>query len=329
MAIRLTCHSKATGTASGKLAKRVSAAGLTASLLIGCLSASASPGSVSTGTPSFAATPDPNAITVVTTTSVFADLIQNVGAGHVRATSLVPSGGDVHTFEPKPADVRLVASARLLVMNGLGLDDWLEGTITSANAAAPLVKLGVGLPGVELLPGEQPGTQNPHLWMDVKNAELYVERVAAALKQVDAANAADYAASLAAYKANLDSLDRWVREQVATIPEANRRIVTFHPALPYFARAYGITVVGVAVQAPGQDPSAGAIAALIQAIRSTGVKAIFSENQFPPKLVDQLAHETGTTVVAELYDDSLGAPPISSYDAVIRWDVRQLVDALR
>jgi ABC-type Zn uptake system ZnuABC Zn-binding protein ZnuA len=241
----------------------------------------------------------------------------------------VPAGGDVHTFEAKPDDLRTVAKAKLLVMNGLGLDDWLEKTVTSANPSAPLIKLAVDLPGVQLLPGEDPGTQNPHLWMSVKYAELYADRIAAALKQVDPQNAADYAANARAYAASLESLDGWVRQQIATIPAANRKIVTFHDAFPYFAREYGIDVVGVAVQAPGQDPSAAQIAALVQAIKAAGVKAVFSENQFPKKLVDQIGLEAGARVVADLYDDSLGDPPVTSYDAVIRWDVAALVDALK
>ena len=106
-------------------------------------------------------------------------------------------------------------------------------------------------------------------------------------------------------------------------------MVVFHDALAYFARAYGLTIVGVAVEAPGQDPSAGEIAALVDAIRAAGVRAIFSENQFPTALVDQIARETGALVVASLYDDSLGDEPVTSYEAMIRWDVAQIVDALR
>lgn len=299
-------------------------------ILAACATAApTAPSGASLGGPSAPPTPGPGAIDVVTTTTVFADLVANVGGSHVHAISLVPAGGDVHTFEPKPENVRTVAGAKLLVMNGLGLDDWLESTITSANSSAALVKLGVNEPGVELLPGEDPGTQNPHLWMDVKYAELYVDRIADALKQVDPENAADYAANATAYRTSLDTLDAWVRQQIGSIAPENRKLVTFHDAFPYFAREYGIQIVGVAVQAPGQDPSAAEIAALIQAIRASGVKAIFSENQFPTKLVDTLAEETGARVVANLYDDSIGDPPVTSYDAVIRWDVTQLVDALR
>jgi ABC-type Zn uptake system ZnuABC Zn-binding protein ZnuA len=269
-------------------------------------------------------------LTVVATTTVFADLVANVGGDLVEVSSLVPSNGDVHTFSPRPSDVRAVATARLLVMNGLGLDDWLQKTIENASAAGtPLMKLAVDLPGVSLLPGETPETQNPHLWLDVAYAQLYVDRIAAALAQVDPGRAADYAQRGAAYRARLDDLDDWVREQVASVPPAARRIVTVHDAFPYFAHAYGITIVGVAVEAPGQDPSAGYTARLIEAIRSADVRVIFSERQFPTRLVEQLAAETGITVVADLYDDALGDPPVTSYEAVMRWNVDAVVGALR
>jgi ABC-type Zn uptake system ZnuABC Zn-binding protein ZnuA len=256
-------------------------------------------------------------------------MVRNVGGDLVNVTSLVPSNGDVHTYDPKPADVRTVAGAQLLVMNGLGLDDWLKQTITNAAAVGtPLVQLGVDLPGVQLLPGEDPATQNPHLWMDVKYGEMYVDRIEQALAAVDPTDQATYAQQASAYKQQLDQLDAYVRQQIGTIPAANRKLVTFHDAFPYYAREYGITIVGVAVEAPGQDPSAAYTAQLIQDIRDSGVKAIFSENQFPTQLIDALASETGAKVVSNLYDDALGGD-VDSYIAVIRWDTDQLVMALK
>jgi len=281
-------------------------------------------------TPSASTRTDPSApIRVVTTSSVFADLVRNTGGERVAVTSLVPPGADVHTYQAAPDDLRAASNAQLFVMNGLGLDDWLEETLLSASSEAPVLKLAEGIEGVELVPGEQAGEENPHLWMDVSYAELYVARIADALTAADPVHAAEIEAAAAAYRSKLHDLDGWVRDQVETIPSGDRKFVMFHDALPYFARAYGLTIVGVAVEAPGQDPSAGEIAALIDAIRASGAKAIFSEAQFPTALVDQIARETGATVVADLYDDSLGDPPVTSYEAVIRWDVEQLVEALR
>lgn len=276
-----------------------------------------------------AATPAGDTIAIVTTSSVFADLARNVGGTRVTVTSLVPKGLDVHTYQVTPADLRAVSTADLFVMNGLGLDDWLEKTIRSAGNGAPILKLGVDLPGAVLLPGDRADTQNPHLWMDATYAIGYAARLSEAAVAVDPAHADAIEATTMAYVQRLTELDAWVREQIGTIPAGDRQFVMFHDALPYFARAYGLTVVGVAVEAPGQDPSAGEIANLVDAIKATGVKAIFSEAQFPTALVDQIARETGANVVSNLYDDTLGDDPVTSYEELIRWDVNQLVAALR
>ena len=296
-------------------------------VLIGLVIAVSGCGAI--GGPSASGQVSGQALTVVTTTTVFADMIRVVGGSRVFVTSLVPAGADVHTYQAKPDDVRAVAAAGLIVMNGLGLDDWLQETLTAASSHALTVRLGEDLPGVVLLPGDEPGTENPHLWLDVTYARGYVTRIRDALAQADPAGAASYEANAGAYDAQLADLDAWVRSRVGTIPESDRKFVLFHDALPYFARAYGLTIVGVAVKAPGQDPSAGEIAALIDAIKASGVKAIFSENQFPTDLVDQIAHETGAKVVANLFDDSLGEPPVNSYVGLIRWDTDQLVAALK
>lgn len=273
--------------------------------------------------------PGSGTLNVVTTSTVLADLVRNVGRDRVTLTSLVPAGTDVHTYQAKPADLRAVARADLAVMNGLGLDDWLEGVIRAASAEVQIVRLAPGLPGVELLPGEEPGTRNPHLWLDVAYARRYVARIADALAAADPEGAAGFREGAAAYDARLADLDAWARAQLETVPQDRRNVVTFHDALPYFARAYGLVVVGVAVEAPGQDPSAGEIAALVDAIRESGVQAIFSEDQFPTGLVDQIGRETGATVVADLFTDSLGSEPVTSYEALIRWDVEKVVEALR
>jgi ABC-type Zn uptake system ZnuABC Zn-binding protein ZnuA len=269
-------------------------------------------------------------VVVVATTTVFADMVRNVGGDFVTVQSLVPANGDVHTYSPTPSDIRNLARAQLVVMNGLDLDDWLAKTIDAVATKAPVIRLAVDLPGVAYLTGEEPtGPPNPHLWMNVAYAQAYVDRIATALAQVDAAHAVAYDGQAKAYRARLADLDTYVKLQIGTIAPENRRFVSFHDAFPYYAKAYGLEIVGVAVDAPGQEPSAAYTAQLIEAIRAAHVRAIFAEAQFPPKLVQQLAQETGASVVAELYDDSTGDPPITSYEAVIRWDTDQFVKALK
>ena len=278
---------------------------------------------------------------VVATTTVLADMVRKVGGDHVDVASLVPPGGEVHTFDPTPSDLARVADATLIVMNGLGLDEWLGQVATNSGTTAEIVELAEGLDGVDYLAGaehagDEPGADdghgdeevNPHLWLNVAYGVKYAERIGDALARVDPDNAADYAAGTRAYTARLTELDTWARDQIAAIPESSRTIVSFHEAFPYFAAAYGLEIVGTIVDAPGQDPSAGEIAGLVEAIRASGATAIFSEAQFSPELADTVAREAGITIESNLYNDSLGDPPADSYEGLIRWDVERVVAAL-
>lgn len=291
--------------------------------------------------------PGAGGLRVVATTTVLADFVRNVGGARIAVSSLVPKGGEVHTFDPAPSDIAMVADADLIVMNGLGLDEWLGDLAADAGAAdTPAVELAENLPGVTYLAAEAHEGEphegethegeahagedvNPHLWLNVAYAQKYVDKLAGVLGAVDPDGAPTYDANAATYLRRLGELDRWARDQITSIPEANRRIVSFHAAFPYLAEAYGLEIVGVAVGAPGQDPSAGEIAALIDAIREAGVRAIFSEAQFPSHVVDRIADETGVRVEADLYNDSLGDPPVDTYEGMIRWDIEKIVAALQ
>jgi ABC-type Zn uptake system ZnuABC Zn-binding protein ZnuA len=318
------------------------------SVVAACQATGASPNSA----PGSDASPEPNALRVLATTTVLADFVRNVGGGKVVVDSLVPKGGEVHTFDPTPADIAKVADADLIVMNGLGLDEWLGDLATDAGAAdTAVIELAENLDGVTYLAGDEhegeehegepeesghPDEEeghvgeefNPHLWLNVAYAQKYVARLTEALKTADPTDVATYDANATTYQARLAELDSWARQQIEAIPAENRKIVSFHEAFPYLAEAYGLEIVGVAVDAPGQEPSAGEIAALIDAIRENGVKAIFSEAQFPSDLVDRIAAETGATVEADLYNDSLGDPPVDTYEGLIRWDIEKIVAAL-
>jgi len=164
--------------------------------------------------------------------------------------------------------------------------------------------------------------------MNVPYARLYVQRIVAALSAADPSKASTFAANGQAYDGRLATLDSWVRDQIATIPTEQRRLVAFHDAFPYYAEAYGLTIVGVVVPAPGQDPSAGQIAQLVKAIREAHVKAVFSEVQFSPQLAQAVAREAGATAESNLYDDTLGDTPVDSYEGIIRWDTNKVVAAL-
>ena len=264
---------------------------------------------------------------VVATTTVFADLVAQVGGDRVSVTSLVPKGGEVHTFDPSPRDVARLGGARLIVANGLALDDWLTDLVRDSGATAPVIRLADAVPARDyIVEGERP---NPHLWLDPNAAAAYGRAIADALGKVDPANAAAYTAAGAVFETRLQALDDELQQRIDAVPEARRRVVSFHDALPYFARAFGIEIVGTILEAPGQDPSAGELAALIDAIRKSGVAAVVGEVQFSDELARTVADETDAAVVADLYTDTLGDPPVDSYEAMMRWDVDRLVEALR
>jgi zinc/manganese transport system substrate-binding protein/manganese/iron transport system substrate-binding protein len=284
-------------------------------------------GSSGPGPSSAAITPGADALKVVTTTTVFADIVQNVGGSRVAATSIIPPGVGPEDYEPKPDDAKKLADAKLIVSNGVGLDDFLDKLLASGNAGqTPHLVLGEGIPVLTV-----DGQQNPHFWLDPSLVKQhYLPAIAARLSELDPAGKATYDANVASYGATLAALDTELQAQIDTIPAANRKLVTFHDAFPYFARHYGFELVGVVLQNVGQEPSAADLAALVEKVKAAGVKAVFSEAQFSPKLTETLAQEAGITkVVTTLYNDALGPAPADTYVGLMRWNVDQIVPALK
>jgi ABC-type Zn uptake system ZnuABC Zn-binding protein ZnuA len=267
------------------------------------------------------------ALKVVTTTTVFADIVQHVGGTRVAVSSIIPPGVGPEDYEPKPDDARRLTDAKLIVSNGVGLDDFLQRLLTSGTGGqTPQLVLGDGIPVLTV-----DGEENPHFWLDptlVK--QYYVPKIAARLSEIDPAGKATYDANAAAYGAQLDALDAELKSKVETIPQANRKLVTFHDAFPYFARHYGFELIGVILENVGQEPTAAELAALVDEVKAAHVKAVFSEAQFSPKLAQTLAQEAGIThVVTTLYNDALGPAPADTYLGMMRWNIGEIVKALR
>jgi manganese/iron transport system substrate-binding protein len=266
-------------------------------------------------------------LTVVTTLTVLADMIQQVGGDTVQVKPLVPPGGEVHTYQPTPDDIKQVARAKIVFYNGAHLEEWIDETIRSAGRPdLRIFVLSQGLPAIAES-GDEP---NPHLWLDVANAKAYVEKIRDALSQVDSANAAAYADRARSYLTQLDELDKWIQAEVEKIPTTRRKLVTFHDAFPYFARRYGFSLEGVLVASPGKEPSARDLTALVRRIRREHVPAVFAEAQFNPKAMEVLAKDAGIRVVTNLYNDTLSAgPEANTYIAMMRHDVSEIVEALK
>jgi ABC-type Zn uptake system ZnuABC Zn-binding protein ZnuA len=297
----------------GLTARRIGLASIASVLLIAC--GSGDPGDASS-----------SALKVVATTTVFADIVRNVGGDRVTVDSIIPAGAGPEDYEPKPDDARKLADADLIVSNGVGLDDFLDRLINAAGdgSRARLV-LGEGIPTIEVN-----GEANPHFWLDPSLvADHYLPQITAALTRLDPDGTAAYAANSAAYAARIRDLDAANLAKIGKIPPANRKLVTLHDAFPYFAAHYGFELVGVIVSNVGQEPTASQLASLVETVKRAGVKAVFSESQFSPELARTLAQEAGVTrVVTTLYNDTLGPPPANTYLTMMEWNVDEIVKAL-
>jgi ABC-type Zn uptake system ZnuABC Zn-binding protein ZnuA len=267
----------------------------------------------------------PSALTVVTTTTIFADIVQNVAGSRVSASSIIPPGVGPEDYEPKPDDARKLSDADLIVSNGVGLDDFLDRLLANAGGDHPRLVLGDGIPTISVN-----GEANPHFWLDptlVK--QYYLPAIVTKLSSIDPAGASTYQSNAAAYGAQLDALDADLKARIEAIPPANRKLVTFHDAFPYFAKHYGFELVGVILENVGTEPSAADLAALVAKVKAAHVKAVFSEAQFSPKLSQALAQEAGiTNVVTTLYNDALGPAPADTYLGLMRYNVDEIVKAL-
>ncbi len=263
---------------------------------------------------------------VVATTTVFADIVANVGGDRVAVDSIVPAGVGPEDYEPKPEDARKLADAGLIVKNGVGLDDFLDRLLDANTQRTPILVLGEGIPTIDV-----DGQPNPHFWLDPTLVrDRYLPAIVAELSRLDPAGKATYDTNAAAYAAKLDALDTALAAKVATIPTANRKLVTFHDAFPYFAKHYGFELVGVVLANVGQEPTAADLAALVDKVKAAGVKAVFSEAQFNPKLSQTLADEAGISqVVTTLYNDALGPAPADTYLGMMTWNVDRIVEALK
>lgn len=272
----------------------------------------------------------PSPLRVVTTTTVFADLIANVGGDRVTVTSILPYGGDPHSYDPTPREVRAVAAADLFFFNGLGLESWVDRVIESA-ARRDLVRVELSegltpLPGVSFSAHDHE-TGDPHFWVDIDHALHYVQRIEQALSRLDPQGAAFYAQRSQAYRAELEALHVWFQEQIASIVPEHRQLVTYHDGFAYLARAYGLDMVGFLVRNPDREPSPQELARLVRQIQSLGVRAIFAEPQINPRFAQSLASEAGVRV-GFLYSDSL-TPDVPTYIDMMRHNALELVRLLR
>ncbi len=264
-------------------------------------------------------------IPVVASFSIIGDLVREVGGDRVSVTTIVGPDGDAHVYEPSPADGRRIAKARLIFVNGLGFEGWLERLITAAKGKGDVITLGKG---VAARNGEE--GLDPHAWQDVANAKIYVEAIRNALTAADPEGAQAYKANADAYLAKLDALDAEILQAINSLPKERRRVVSTHDAFGYFAARYGVEFIapqGVSTEA---EVSARDVARIIDAVKTHKVAAVFIENVADPRLAKRIAIETGAQMGGVLYSDALSDAKGdgATYVDMMRHNVRQLAKAL-
>ena len=280
---------------------------------------------------------------VVATTVQIEALAREVGDDLIELHGVVPAGADSHEFEPTASDLAAIEDADLILRHGIELDGWLDGTLSAArNAAVSVVTTGISLQrgeaqhhGDDVEEEDELGAEaaDPHVWLDPDNAKVMVRNIEAALVAADPDNREAYEANSSAYQATLDETRAQVQAIIDEIPAADRKLVTNHDAFGYFARAFGLEVVGAVIPSVSTEaePSAAETAELLDTIATEGVKAIFAESSVNPDLARTLASDAGILIVDDLYGDSLGEPGsgAETVHGMLLFNARKVADALK
>ncbi|XSG81940.1 MAG: metal ABC transporter substrate-binding protein [Methyloligella sp. ZOD6] len=287
-------------------------------------------------------------VKAVASFSILGDMVRQVGGDRVAVTTFVEPDGDPHDFEPTPAAAKQLAQSDVLFVNGLGLEGWLPRLEQASAFTGETVIVSEGIETAEMSGGhdhhhdghddhghddhghDEP-VADPHAWQSLADGKIYVENIRDGLIAADPAGKAVYEANAAAYLTKIDALDKNIRAAVAEIPKDRRVVVTSHDAFGYFGREYGIRFLAPHGVATESEASAKAVAEIIDQVRAEKIPAVFLENVSDPRLLNQIASETGAKIGGTLYSDALSGPdgPAPTYLAMIRHNMAELSKALQ
>ncbi|NJL08995.1 MAG: metal ABC transporter substrate-binding protein [Methylacidiphilales bacterium] len=288
--------------------------------------------------------PAPAKIKVVASFSILGDFVREVGGDRLEVVTLVGPNGDAHVYSPSPADARTLADAKLVFVNGLNFEGWLDRLVKASGTKATLITATKGVSPLKSEhhdddhdhdhdhghKGHHHGAFDPHAWQSVANAKVYVANIRDALVAADPAGNDVYAANADAYLAKLDQLEAEIKAAIARISPERRRIITSHDAFQYFEKAYGITFIAPTGVSTDAEASAKAVAKIIAQIKKQKIPAVFLENVTDPRLVKRIAEETGAKIGGTLYSDALteaqGAAP--TYIDMMRHNMETLTGTL-
>ncbi|PWB79932.1 MAG: ABC transporter substrate-binding protein [Methylocystaceae bacterium] len=262
---------------------------------------------------------------VVASFSILGDLVKSVGGERVDVATIVGPDGDAHVYQPTPRDGRRLASARLVFVNGLGFEGWIDRLIAASRTKAAIVTV-----SRSATPRADADGTDPHAWQDVANAKIYVGNIRDALVEADPSGAEAYKANANRYLAELEALDQHILREIGSIPTPRRRVVSTHDAFGYFAARYGLEFIAPQGVSTESEASARGIARIIDAVRAHEVPAVFLENIVDPRFAKRIAAETGARIGGTLYSDALSDAkgPAATYIDLMRHNVRELTAAL-
>ncbi len=278
-----------------------------------------------------------NKLRVVTTVSPITSIVENIGGPRIRLEGVVPEGVNSHTFEPTPSMARLMAGADLIIINGLFLEEPTLA-LAEANKRSDAVILSLG--DLSVTPDEwqfdftfpeSAGHPNPHLWPDPNLGLRYAELVQEQLASMDPDNASYYADNLERFRGLVDQMDQAIRTAVATVPEDNRKLLTYHDSWAYFAKQYGMEVIGAVQPSNFSQPSVREVAELIDQVRELGLPAVFGSEVFSSDVLEAIASEAGAQFIDDLADDDLpGKPgdPQHTYLGLMQQNLMAMIPAL-
>lgn len=270
-----------------------------------------------------AQTPAPQKLKVVTTVAPITSIVENIAGDRVEIAGIIPEGINSHTFEPIPSDSKLLGSADLVIFNGLDLETpTLKLAQANLKKGASIFSLGdKTIKEAEYVfdfsfPKEQ-GHPNPHLWLNPEYAMRYASLARDELARLDPKNKAAYEQNTAQYLKKLEALNQAIKEAIQTVPQNNRRLLTYHDSWPYFARRYGFQVIGAVQPSDFADPSPKEMVRLIEQIRKEKVPAVFGSEVFPSPVLEQIAREGKSRYIDKLRDDELPGKPGDSQHSYI------------
>lgn len=266
---------------------------------------------------------------VVASASIFADMAEVIAGDHLRVQMVVPIGGDPHIYEPTPNDVRLVAQADLVLVNGLTFEGWMNELIENSGTQAKTITITEGIGTIES--EEYANSSDPHAWMTAKNGLTYVRNIRDALIDLDPFNKQVYEFNAGVYLQQLEDLDREIFRQIESIPEKQRILITSHDAFRYYGRHYGIQVEAALGTSTDAEVQTDDVNRLTRIVRESGVPAIFVESTINPKLIRQIATDNNVIIGGNLYADSLADPDhaAGTYEGMLKFNTATIVAALK